>query len=303
MVPYPFLRISRKDLPKAMCCLLRKRSLLDLVDKDTEQRCLPLSCLVSAAEPSLPSGDRPQLTVPMLSALPHSISQPWEAFASGWLVVSRDHRVHWILRVKNNGIVETNTSDQGAMSQPAWHSGFQHSGTQQIFWTSITSSACRGSRGTPPTPHLQGWHIHSHSRWEYWPPKASSSVLLWKLFSAEGNYLAQDFASSLVAAHIQWLLTATIQGSSPHASIRSNQGLSQSWGCRLCCHYQPAGHLHVPSPTFSLPDRCHSGEHALGSLLHTSAGSVSKKSGQRQNHFRCQRYSSEQNRILMELIS
>lgn len=37
------------------------------------------------------------------------------------------------------------------MTEPAWYSGFQHPGTQQIFWnTNHVSSMCRGCCGPPP---------------------------------------------------------------------------------------------------------------------------------------------------------
>lgn len=120
-------------------------------------------------------------------------------------------------------MVERNTDDQGATAEPGWYAGFQNTGTQHIFWNiNHTSSTCGGCCGTPLILLLQDWHIHSHSRWQHWLPKALSWAPLWELLSSEESCVAQDFAPSPVAAHIQWLLILGVQRCSPLASIGGN---------------------------------------------------------------------------------
>ena len=178
-----------------MCCLLRKHSLLALVPKDTEQRCLLLSYLVSAFQSWKAGSD----FWGWASADP--LHLPALGSCCKWLVgISGGHRMHWVLRVEHRGVVErTPQTKQQCQSQ---HS-IQAFSIQAL---STWSRCC----GTPALLLLQDQHIHSHSRWEYWLLKALSWVPLWELLSAEGSCLAQHFDCSLVAAHLQWLLISGI---------------------------------------------------------------------------------------------
>lgn len=78
------------------------------------------------------------------------------AVANDWLVVNRDPRTQFILKVKSDRTIEGNAPDQKVVSQPGHHSGFPRLDPEQIFSNvNHMLSPCRGSHRMPPHPSFR----------------------------------------------------------------------------------------------------------------------------------------------------
>lgn len=162
---------------------------------------------------------------------------------------------------------------------------------------------------------VEGAGEHTHT-----PSGQTHSSPQWLgILATKGFKRSASLRIALGRRKLPCLTFCSFSGSSPHLVTAHFWGtkdqppclnlgqfpkLFQFWRCRLCSTYQSVLHLPPPSPPSSLSPRCCSWEEAPGNLHASQSlfpGNLAQDRIILQN--RCQRYSSEQNRILMNLKS